>query len=128
VIQASELRIGNLVYGVNDRVEIILQISSSQIRTEPPRLPVSGFASPNDINPIPLTEEWLLKMRFIKTDCGFEINTGNIYLSVMVENQSINKPIYIQYKDSIITLCEIRHVHQLQNLCFALTGQELTIQ
>jgi len=76
-----------------------------------------------DIEPIQVTEEWLLKFGFkhIK-DNWYNIfsneNTFNVYLftdkrfRIEIVNQSI---------------CVLNHVHQLQNLYFALTNKELKI-
>jgi len=94
------------------------------------------------IEPIPLTEEWLLKFGFEKTihthldktktnpcyknanlryylqwysNKSFdEINTGTLML------------IGIQQQETHL-ITSVNHVHQLQNLYFALTGQELTL-
>ncbi|MDV3882965.1 hypothetical protein CMU04_06490 [Elizabethkingia anophelis] len=67
--------------------------------------------------PIPLTEEWLLKF-------GFEIDNGWFkigYLKLL--------PIRDLYYRAIVPITkDIKYVHQLQNLYFALTGEELTIK
>lgn len=76
--------------------------------------------------PIPLTEEWLLKFGF-RNECGydcavcytFDFNTGHTI-------NFLNKELYC-YLDSK-RLDNIKYVHQLQNLYFALTGQELEIK
>jgi hypothetical protein len=73
----------------------------------------------NSIKPIPLTKEWLVKFKFeeLEKDCRtffkkekFKVelsNGGNVY--------------YNRHKF-------ISSVHQLQNLYFALTGEELTFK
>jgi len=82
--------------------------------------------------PIPLTEEWLLKF-------GFEsYNQKSYKLNIILDNKdtflvfyshsggnimmSINDP-----KNDYNLIREINHVHQLQNLYFALTSKELEI-
>jgi hypothetical protein len=75
----------------------------------------------DDYEPIPLTEEWLEKFGFdeiemsipvaYKTKSGFRIK----------EDQ---RGYWMQYKYGTVI---IKHVHQLQNLYFALTGEELTL-
>jgi len=68
---------------------------------------------PEDIEPIPLTEEWLLNLGFKRwgKDC--------FYLGV----------VKIHHKQRGFVLAKrygvINHVNQLQNLYFALTGKEL---
>jgi hypothetical protein len=88
-----------------------------------------------DVTPIPLTEEWLLKFGFEKVSAD--------YVSY---NLKAAEDVYIVYADDyscglfnskeseeeelgVIPNWEtIKHVHQLQNLYFALTGEELTIK
>ena len=77
-----------------------------------------------DFKPIPLTEEVLL-------DCGFEFIDG--FMTLKMDNES--GAIFVFYHGNILRLfCRsgfmlshnsLKHVHQLQNLYFALTGQEL---
>ena len=81
---------------------------------------------PNCCEPIPLTEEWLLKF-------GFEKSGGGLYLTYETfEMYYINGVLGLSARVSdpnegyIDT--KIKYVHQLQNLHFALTGEELTIK
>ena len=71
------------------------------------------------INPILLTEEWLLKLGFNKL---FENGTGyrfnNFNISFYGDVYGVNY-FYCEY--------ELKYVHQLQNIYFSLTGHELTI-
>lgn len=77
--------------------------------------------------PIPLTEKWLLDFGWGKDE----------YDSVYVDNTSLkqvvlyydvkNKMFLMETNSDIIEFNHIQHVHQLQNLYFALTGEELTI-
>jgi hypothetical protein len=66
--------------------------------------------------PIPLTEEWLLKF-------GFEI-TNNFQTKDRFQTHKQDGIIWFEY--GYISI-ELKYVHQLQNLYFALTGEELTI-
>lgn len=76
---------------------------------------------------IPLTKEWLLNLGFKKdSDGSFIKNDISIFLDkrfktnlFLQENQDNFK--WFSYE------CKIQYVHQLQNLYFALTGDELTI-
>ena len=85
---------------------------------------VNGFAPgefPIDkINSIPLTEEWLLKFGFEKDN---ELNFVKFSFKVHFWS-NYNSYMYGWIGGNI----EIKYVHQLQNIYFALTGQELTIQ
>ena len=68
--------------------------------------------------PIPLTEEWLLKFGFEKAKEGDY--TMGVYTVFIREYISISN--YHGY------IADIKHVHQLQNLYFALTNTELEIK
>jgi len=79
------------------------------------------------ISGIPLTEKWLL-------NSGFKQITTNEYLFVIpLKDRSLAVSIYgnveISSWDRLMIShgCICEHVHQLQNLYFALTGEELQI-
>jgi hypothetical protein len=79
--------------------------------------------------PIPLTEEWLLKFGFEKKYDTFEFNGLNV--DGCVVHFSFDKwasEYEIENCDYTEVPSDIQHVHQLQNLYFALTGEELTIK
>lgn len=114
-MNAVELRIGNVVLnqeGQIDTVESIVKYTSA-IRI-------------NDINdgafkPIPLTEEWLLRLGF-KADWPYFKPQDDSTLELKKEDSGFS----FWVDDQWIRLVE--SVHQLQNLYFALTGEELTMQ
>jgi hypothetical protein len=76
--------------------------------------------------PIPLTEEWLIKFGFKRNDWtneGKPIYYGWVFNGVMLEYN--NRELLLDgYQDTL----NIKHVHQLQNLYFALVGEELEIK
>lgn len=126
MIQANQLRIGNwilkdgkyfqIIYGINKKYVYGLdsEILDSHINK----------SELNNLHPIPLTEEILLKCGF---DNGYEI-TIKIGRKKIVFNWSI-KIVSTGYRSG--WYCEkyrnIKYLHQLQNLIFALTGKELEI-
>ena len=74
--------------------------------------------------PIPLTEEWLLKFGFNKTNESKDVEwykLNNFEVSTYNEGEVV----YFVYQH--LVLRHIMNVHQLQNLYFALTGTELTL-
>jgi hypothetical protein len=117
-MEASELRIGS-----NYKLRKTTSIDENIITLSFQDIKVNGGNICNLIEPIPLTEEWLLKLGF---DRGSDI-MGECYFI----NEKIEFVIYIEdewlcyYTGSL--MLEIETVHQLQNLYFALTGEELTI-
>ncbi len=84
------------------------------------------------LNPIPITVEWLEKLGLENLSYGYEIkiipdlilrvivNNGNYYPQLEQANR--------KGKVRVIDLLKIEKVHHLQNLYFALTGEELTIK
>ena len=112
-MKATELRLNNYIQH-KDGVETVyslLNIAGFQIN--------DSFKDSN-FSGIPLNEEWLYKFGF--EPLYFKDNTE---LSFWTINGSgfLNKDFKLIYFD-----VQINHVHQLQNLYFALTGEELTIQ
>lgn len=73
------------------------------------------------ITEIPLTEDWLLKLGFELDDDFDDYNFG--FMSIKKENDNFYYNPISEYYDSM--KIQISYVHQLQNLYFALTCEEL---
>jgi hypothetical protein len=78
-------------------------------------------------NPIPLTDEWLIKFgvtddKYIK---GWS-KIGDFYISKIKSGYELGS--YDSEYDIGEHKTEVKYVHQLQNLYFCLTGEELTIK
>ena len=119
---ANELRIGNLIFSPLNKKDYA--ISQSNLCDF-----ANGFIH---IEPIPLTEECLLEFGFEQCGYemlswqhpklpGFELDGINWADAGHIEYQFLN----YQIGDSIF---RIHYIHQLQNLYFALTGEELKQQ
>lgn len=67
--------------------------------------------------PIPLTEEWLLKLGFIENSSCFKkgILSFRHYKDIK----------FIPVIGDYVILNEIKYVHQVQNLVYSLSGEEL---
>jgi hypothetical protein len=113
-MKSTELRIGNYVNN-KGRFDIVTCL---EYVTNEDFINVRGQYYECFIpEPIPLTEEWLLKMGGVKRPSNFyfikrlkfDINTGGVVRFIFD-----GKCTYLDY------------VHQLQNLYFALTGEEFT--
>ena len=77
-----------------------------------------------DVKPIPLTEEWLVKF-------GFDFDGYCSYWKSEIELTKDTMDEHFQSFNNVGSgLCqkEIKYVNQLQNLYFAITGEELTIK
>ena len=113
-LRASELRIGNFVNQIGFSVQDGYPPNYKKLDQikEAKQIDFSVY-----MEPIPLTEEWLLKFGFIIHEDGY-ITCPNgrqwiLHLDNEFEFEALN----------IIVI----YVHQLQNLYFALTGEELII-
>jgi len=113
-MKASELRIGNLVY---DSENFDYQIQGYEFYLD----------IVEDFNPIQLTEEWLLKFGF-KLLCRKDNNGYNETLFYMGKTGYLLIQLDEGWGCKFLQGNKLKHVHQLQNLYFALTGEELKIE
>lgn len=135
MIASNELRIGNLVYGVSDRIESVSCVWPTIIATK-----FNGVESSNEldeIKPIPLTEEWLVKLGAKGTDIYSFVGDNESYrlfaLPIDAHNEmliSINGNLSINQKSLMgvstdMPIRKIEYIHQLQNIVFDFTGEEL---
>jgi hypothetical protein len=106
------IRIGNYLMRLDDTVFVV---SSDDIQI------IDKWSGSRDLlpKPVPLTKEWMLKFHFnIDPYKNYELNNININrktfeISIFTSDNWITIPVKIEY------------VHQLQNLYFDLTGEEL---
>ena len=119
MIKANELRIGNLIYLKHGGNGYKLHFVSKST--------INNYS--NDkydfIMPIPINEEILLRLGFeksFKNDYWYSIRFGDKRLLVSIlGNVEIEK--WDRTMIGFFSICE--YVHQLQNLYFALCGEEL---
>ena len=126
-MEAKELRIGNYIYrpdltGVGLRKEKILELGEKAIVTGPIKVKCDYF----ELSPIPLTKEWLVKFGFEKISQYFyKKEKFSIELFVL---DNINWAFRFRTTEkSSIMIASIQHVHQLQNIYFALTNEEIEV-
>jgi len=126
MIQANELRIGNWIYVV-DAGNFQVESLDMYDRDTDPSILVNEEYYLQRCEPIPLTEEWLLKF-------GFEIGGNHISTNLTtakIKGFAINtysnfdeKYWWLGYYTNSVN-SHIKYLHQLQNLYFSLTGIEL---
>jgi hypothetical protein len=109
-MKANELRIGNLIFFPKGDVH--------KVNYETIRL-LYTTNQPIYHNPIPLTEEWLLKFGFEKYDTN-KYSINHFYI------RKIGDEFETEVGECLYKT--IDYVHQLQNLYFALTDEELTMK
>jgi hypothetical protein len=120
-MKASELRIGNLVMRYSNIMEILGRGNdSADLILLQPNTRVNWRMLYSDIFGIPLTEEWLLKFGFELDHTNQSWHHRTFVLGEFEMEELVGEYGYNQTK--------LQYVHQLQNLYFALTGEELTIK
>ena len=122
-MKANELRIGNYVWDDYSGEMIVSQImySTESVWFRKTWTLPDGHARCSDIKPIPLTDEWLLKFGFKKE--GFSYLHNDLILHVFSNARLVSVP--DEDGEWVNIQPPVQYVHQLQNLYFALTGEEL---
>lgn len=131
-MKAEELRIGNIVWDDYSGEMIVSGILKQNGLKEELRLkkrnglPEGSYIC-ETIQPIPLTEEWLLKLGFVlNADKSFYWkNWGTNGVQILKYSDVYGKYTFELGKGINKVL---DYVHELQNLYFALTGTELIIK
>ena len=130
-MKANELRLNNYVYAENEFLSMMdiafIESISHEIGIEFIGEHTKGDRqkeSIGDLDPIPITEQWLVDFGFEKTEWdnnnSFRKMIGNNDYAIVFYSNCI-----CEIGDIIVK--EIDFVHQLQNLFFALTGTELEL-
>lgn len=129
-MKASELRIGNWVHDLSNNVDFQIEcFLGSEWCEGIYEYDREEFDSKiEDLKPILLTEEWLLKFGFNKILGKFVINPNSRY-NVCVALRDNKWHLYNDDCDAECNIiCEVETVHRLQNLFFDIWNLELTIK
>lgn len=130
MIKPEELRIGNWVNRLGNPT--VINSIQKGVEIGYVSTPISGSITTNQIEPIPLTEEILIKAGFEKQQPSFDARINIFYQNIEIytyESTLMEGSFYIgQDEDSVLIYSEKMYVHQLQNLFYSLTGTELKIQ
>lgn len=116
-MKIQELRVGNYIYREGRKTKVYSIEPNNWFNGESDKL-----------KPIPLTEEWLLKFGFKE---GAHIAEGchewTLQNNRKFRLQVLGSLICVSDTCELLEEIELKYVHQLQNLYYALTGQELEI-
>ena len=129
MINAKELRIGNLVKDHLGRIQTVAEVRHDAYICYL-RNGAKLKYKLNTTQPIPLTEEWLLKFSFerflqeTKFKLYFNKNKDSYYASISVSLHSDFCRVNVINQE----ITKVQYVHQLQNLYFCLCGEELEIK
>lgn len=128
MLKAEELRIRNIVRDKRSKQEEVIN-----------ELSIDGYNAYNsygehvkfyleDIEGIPLTEGWLLRMGFEKNSEYYSYS--NEFVPLVIIYDSEESRVYIQGAEDELRLSSrmFKNVHELQNLVFTILGTELTIK
>jgi len=126
----QELRIGNYVEIIENLEKCnaqILSVGSNNFCDLTYNRPYTHFIGRytgrniSDIKPIPITDDILLK-------CGFDKNDNMFTDNKLVGIEIYDEDLHFRVLCGNYCLCVINNLHQLQNLYYALTGEELNIK
>jgi hypothetical protein len=131
-IKANELRIGNLV-DLGNRIAKVIEINHLACVVVDLEETQDTIEDYERTKPIPLTEEWLVNFGFVKQD--YNMSGCDIYQlkNIIIMKSFINpeRKLGITVKGispPTWSLKDLIYVHELQNLYFALTGEELVVK
>jgi hypothetical protein len=114
-MKAKELRIGNWVYDREDKCDIQI-------------MDLDDLRYFMYYEPIPLTEEWFNRFGFYKEEVYYEeynYKFKNQSFGEFYPKEDYYLPTAYYFSEAFGENFKLRYVHQLQNLYFALTGEEL---
>lgn len=127
-MNTQELRLGNYLQDSVTKTTLEVIVLSKDMGIYTWVIDRSKYPLPDgwQLEPIPLTEEWLLKFGFKKVKSDYEeAETWDFYFGILYFDMA-NNSVKINGQYCLYNIPE--HVHQLQNLYFALTGEELTLK
>lgn len=122
MIQPNELRIGNYIACHYTSLE-------RQVNVDDFRL-IDGYIRAYEyFQPIPLTEEWLLKLGWVwNEECNSYEKYPNGDARMHLYESILGSYTMFNYVIGATIAERLNYVHQLQNLYFALTGEELMVK
>lgn len=141
-MQSKDLRIGNYIQNINskkiERVASINDLGHVKFRETESGMKVVVFANINEYEYISINEEWLFNFGFEFKDL---VMSQTKWLVKEQKNQwrkefRIGKYTHSKHwsftmecvSPPTLSLIDLNYVHELQNLYFALTGEELELK
>ena len=126
-MKANELRIGNLV-DLGNRIAKVIEINHLACVVVDLEETQDTIEDYERTKPILLTEEWLIKFGFKRHHADYSNDV--IYIKNVPNNIEFEWGIYPNELGSGVQIKNrklLKYIHQLQNLYFALTGEELIL-
>ena len=126
-MDAKELRIGNTLCMLSisfdnpEPLEVVeLKYKYARVKYKYEGKEKTSLVEYSELGCVVLTEEWLLKLGF--ENCLFSFGVKS-WIKDGFELMVSDDGMFFNHYD-----LEIKYVHKLQNLYFALTGEELTVK
>jgi len=132
-MEYTQFRLGNLLQdGVSKTLLKVIEVSEKDLTTYVIDRSMFPLKSGWFTEYIPLTEEWLINFGFHQDENGWHRMTVMPSINKEILTIHINSKTFVTstFGDEALEpsyFKECKHVHQLQNLYFALTGKELNI-
>jgi len=138
-MKITELRIGNYVKttfskqrGKPIQINGIKSNFSGDYYSEVSSVKLEVWGDIKRLKPIPLTKEWLLKFGFSCHDECDEVGIIDSYYYITHKDRIFLRSLWGSEDYNLVVLeetgTEVEHVHTLQNLYHALTGEELKLK
>lgn len=126
-MKASELRIGNYINLIGSRQGIVLEVRTNhaRIKYELEGKEKQSHVEYENLEPIPLTEEWLLRLGGIFWHNEGKHSQWQIGHTVLIFGNLKDGFRLLDGSDQTNWSKVYKHVHEIQNLYFALCGEEL---
>lgn len=122
-MEAKELRIGNFVM-----IQVAYEVGKvAQLWEEEVMFRCGDVYLYSDIFPIMLNTEWLMKLGFKKQGIGYYVLMNGVKIKLFFDGCIKGILIIIKSGGFRYYKKDIKFVHQLQNLVFVMTGDELKI-
>lgn len=120
-MKAEELRIGNYMQDKKSRLCEVVRLSKApdENRIEA----VEGATTTYPVAPIPLTEEWLLKLGAKKSGIEYKLKASALEITIRINSGQV----YCEF-GNVYLGGRIQYVHELQNLVHSLCGKELEVK
>lgn len=125
-MQANEVRIGNYVSLSGEKKLKVNEIYRSGFYAADEKS-VSFKNTWSEIEPIPLTEEWLVNFKLRQSMELTNYWTEDEEMNVFIDSEGIHYSIMLNNDGDFLKIKKLEYVHQLQNLYFSLTGKDLSL-
>lgn len=136
MLKETEVRIGNFVLDSNKNIVRIDALNLDGNLMQEDRRYDDNYKAIVNPKGVPLTPDLLYKIGFITLDAetdtvvwGLSVSNGEEF-SIVSDGLDTPVPLYFEYDlgYSRDVRKEVKYLHELQNLYFALTGKELEIK